>query len=264
MAKIIRTFTYEDDKSSKFWTIEIDGSRYTVKYGKTGTNGQTASNEFDSTEACQKAAEKVIKEKTGKGYVEKKSSAKKKAKTYEGKTYEEWLELAESYDTEIDDIPQDIKEPELWLTAVAEICLIALKSYGSVLSYIPDELRTEDFYLDAVKVNKNGKALKYVPEEFRTAEVCAAAVEKFPEAIEFVPKALVDQVKDQVKSSSKKATPKAAVKPAPVKKPAVAVKPKPAAKATPKKAAAKPAVVKKPAAAKKLAPAKSAPKGKKK
>jgi len=71
MAKKVRTFVYEDDKSSKFWTIETDGKGYTVKYGKTGTNGQTTTKEFDSDEACQKAAEKVIKEKTGKGYVEK-------------------------------------------------------------------------------------------------------------------------------------------------------------------------------------------------
>ena len=71
MAKKTRTFEYVDGKTSKFWTITTNGKGYTVNYGKTGTNGQTTTKDFDSDEACQKAAEKVIKEKTGKGYVEK-------------------------------------------------------------------------------------------------------------------------------------------------------------------------------------------------
>jgi predicted DNA-binding WGR domain protein len=69
--KSTRSFEFNDNKSSKFWTIEVSGNSYTVKYGKIGTNGQTASKEFDSDDACQKAADKVIKEKLGKGYVEK-------------------------------------------------------------------------------------------------------------------------------------------------------------------------------------------------
>ncbi len=59
MAKTVRTFEYADGKTGKFWTIEINGKGYTVKYGKTGTNGQTSSKEFDSAEDCKKAAEKA-------------------------------------------------------------------------------------------------------------------------------------------------------------------------------------------------------------
>ena len=70
-AKKSRTFVYEDGKSNKFWTIEVNGKSYTVTYGKTGTKGQTSTKDFDTEEVCQKEADKKIKEKTGKGYVEK-------------------------------------------------------------------------------------------------------------------------------------------------------------------------------------------------
>jgi predicted DNA-binding WGR domain protein len=72
MAKTARTFEFNDGKSSKFWTINVSGNSYTVTYGRIGTNGQTTTKEFDSADACTKPADKVIKEKLGKGYVEKK------------------------------------------------------------------------------------------------------------------------------------------------------------------------------------------------
>ena len=72
MKKTTRNFVYDDGKSNKYWNIEISGKTYTVNYGKVGApKGQSTTKEFDSEEDCTKAAEKVIKEKTGKGYVEK-------------------------------------------------------------------------------------------------------------------------------------------------------------------------------------------------
>ena len=68
-----RTFIYTDDKSNKFWTIEINGDSYTVTYGKVGTAGQTQTKDFTDEAACQKAADKLIAEKTKKGYVEESS-----------------------------------------------------------------------------------------------------------------------------------------------------------------------------------------------
>ena len=65
-----RTFIYADDKSNKFWTIEVNGNSYTANYGKVGTDGQTQTKEFADEAACQAAAGKVITEKTRKGYVE--------------------------------------------------------------------------------------------------------------------------------------------------------------------------------------------------
>ncbi len=48
--------TYQDDKSDKFWNIEISGISFTVTYGKTGTSGQTQTKGFDCEERCLKEA----------------------------------------------------------------------------------------------------------------------------------------------------------------------------------------------------------------
>lgn len=65
-----RTFIYKDEKSDKFWAIEITGTSFTVNYGKTNTSGQTQTKEFADEVTCLKTAEKQIREKTKKGYVE--------------------------------------------------------------------------------------------------------------------------------------------------------------------------------------------------
>ncbi|URD69099.1 WGR domain-containing protein [Leptospira borgpetersenii] len=62
--------TYKDDKSDKFWNIEVSGTSFTVTYGKTGTAGQTSVKDFDTEEKCLKEAEKLLSEKLKKGYVD--------------------------------------------------------------------------------------------------------------------------------------------------------------------------------------------------
>ena len=57
--------------SEKYWEIQLVGSKLTIRYGKIGTDGQLTVKEFDSKEAAQKEYNKLIKEKTKKGYVEK-------------------------------------------------------------------------------------------------------------------------------------------------------------------------------------------------
>ena len=79
------TFIYSDDKSDKFWTIEVSGNSYTVNYGKTGTAGQTQTKEFADEDACQKAVNKAIAEKVKKGYTEGDIPAEKPAKKQESK-----------------------------------------------------------------------------------------------------------------------------------------------------------------------------------
>ncbi len=61
---------YVDGTSDKFWEIQTAGSTHTVTYGRNGTGGQSKSKTFDSEEACLKDAEKLISEKTKKGYSE--------------------------------------------------------------------------------------------------------------------------------------------------------------------------------------------------
>jgi len=66
-----REFEFSDDKSNKFWTIELDGKSFTVHYGRIGTNGQTQTKEFASPEAAKKEYDKLVAEKVKKGYKEK-------------------------------------------------------------------------------------------------------------------------------------------------------------------------------------------------
>jgi predicted DNA-binding WGR domain protein len=65
-----RELVYMDAKSSKFWNIELAGNSYTVTYGRIGTEGQSLSKSFADDAAAQKEADKLIKEKLGKGYVD--------------------------------------------------------------------------------------------------------------------------------------------------------------------------------------------------
>jgi predicted DNA-binding WGR domain protein len=65
-----REFHFTDDTSQKFWAIDVDGKGFTVQFGRIGTAGQSQTKTFPSADAARKAADKLIAEKTGKGYVE--------------------------------------------------------------------------------------------------------------------------------------------------------------------------------------------------
>ncbi|MFK8112160.1 MAG: WGR domain-containing protein [Rubripirellula sp.] len=65
-----RRFEYFDGKSAKFWCIELDGNTHTVTYGRTGTDGQTKAKDFADHDKARKSYDKLITQKTGKGYVE--------------------------------------------------------------------------------------------------------------------------------------------------------------------------------------------------
>jgi uncharacterized protein (TIGR02996 family) len=66
----MRTFQYSDAKSHKFWNIEVSGSSFTVTYGKVGSAGQTQAKSFASADKAQAEADKLIREKEKKGYLE--------------------------------------------------------------------------------------------------------------------------------------------------------------------------------------------------
>jgi predicted DNA-binding WGR domain protein len=65
-----RRFELVDDKSAKFWEITQQGAEYTVCFGKIGTKGQAKTKTLASQDAAISEVAKLIKEKTGKGYVE--------------------------------------------------------------------------------------------------------------------------------------------------------------------------------------------------
>ncbi|MEQ1904524.1 MAG: WGR domain-containing protein [Pirellulaceae bacterium] len=65
-----RLFRFKDSKSDKFWEIAPKGKTYEVRFGKWGTEGQTQSKAFDSSNAAKDAYKRVISEKLSKGYRE--------------------------------------------------------------------------------------------------------------------------------------------------------------------------------------------------
>ena len=59
-------------QSEKFWEVTVAGTTVTVRFGKIGAaNGQTSEKEFASTDEAQAHTDKLVVEKTKKGYVEK-------------------------------------------------------------------------------------------------------------------------------------------------------------------------------------------------
>ncbi len=66
----MRRFEFVEGSSSKFWEVSASGDALTVRYGRIGTNGQTQTKSFASAAKAQAEHDKLIREKTGKGYVE--------------------------------------------------------------------------------------------------------------------------------------------------------------------------------------------------
>jgi uncharacterized protein (TIGR02996 family) len=66
----MRTFTYRDARSHKFWNIEVSGKSHTVTYGRVGSKGRTQTKKFASAAEAETAAEKLIRAKLAKGYRE--------------------------------------------------------------------------------------------------------------------------------------------------------------------------------------------------
>lgn len=59
---------YRDDKASKYWLIEIDGSEITTQWGRIGSTGEINTNEYADTIEAQQHYEKQIDAKINEGY----------------------------------------------------------------------------------------------------------------------------------------------------------------------------------------------------
>ena len=66
-----RYFEFVSGGSAKFWEIFVDGLEVTVRFGRIGTNGQLQSKSLATADQAQRHAEKLIGEKSEKGYEEK-------------------------------------------------------------------------------------------------------------------------------------------------------------------------------------------------
>ena len=66
-----RYFEFIGGSSKKFWEISQSGDSFTVRFGRIGTAGQTQTRSFPDEKKARLEAEKLIAEKTRKGYKEK-------------------------------------------------------------------------------------------------------------------------------------------------------------------------------------------------
>ncbi|MSR51339.1 MAG: WGR domain-containing protein [Gemmataceae bacterium] len=66
----MRRFEFSDSTSNKFWEVDVKDKTLNVTFGKIGTKGQSKPKDFATPEKAKAEMEKLIKEKTGKGYVE--------------------------------------------------------------------------------------------------------------------------------------------------------------------------------------------------
>ena len=77
----MRRFELVDGKSEKFWEIAVEAASFTVRYGRIGAAGQTQTKSFATDAKAAAEAAKLVKEKTGKGYVEVAASGPPRAAT---------------------------------------------------------------------------------------------------------------------------------------------------------------------------------------
>lgn len=66
----MRRFELIEGNSSKFWEVEQEGSGLNIRWGRIGTAGQSQTKSFADDAKARAALDKLVKEKTGKGYAE--------------------------------------------------------------------------------------------------------------------------------------------------------------------------------------------------
>jgi DNA ligase-1 len=66
-----RHFEYVEGSSAKFWEISRSGTEVSVRFGRLGTPGRTQTKTFADAAAAETHIDKLIGEKTKKGYMEK-------------------------------------------------------------------------------------------------------------------------------------------------------------------------------------------------
>lgn len=69
---MFKYFEYHDDEknSHKFWEIEVNDKFCITRYGRIGNLPQESKKKFESDLQAKKEAEKLIKQKISKGYIE--------------------------------------------------------------------------------------------------------------------------------------------------------------------------------------------------
>jgi predicted DNA-binding WGR domain protein len=82
----VRHFEFVGGTSKKFWEVWVEGSSVHTRYGKIGATGQQTIKDTSSAAAAQVLHDKLVREKTGKGYQETTSAPGPAAASPAGKT----------------------------------------------------------------------------------------------------------------------------------------------------------------------------------
>jgi len=77
----MRRLELVEGASSKFWEIQLEGTGFTVRWGRIGTNGQTQQKNFATEQKAKDEHDKLLTEKLKKGYSEVGASAAASAST---------------------------------------------------------------------------------------------------------------------------------------------------------------------------------------
>ena len=65
-----RYFEFSEGSSNKFWEVRVEGTVLKTRYGKIGASGSTTVKDFGTAEKVAKEYDKIVAEKTKKGYEE--------------------------------------------------------------------------------------------------------------------------------------------------------------------------------------------------
>lgn len=68
--RTVRRFELVNEISRKFWEVGVSGPELLVRFGRLDTEGQTKRKDLGSEDAARREAEKLVREKIGKGYRE--------------------------------------------------------------------------------------------------------------------------------------------------------------------------------------------------
>lgn len=98
----------------------------------------------------------------------------------EEKSPEEWLRLVSQDPLLLENVPEELRTEELYITALRNP-----KRGSLAMQFVPEEMKTHDFCMRAVSCNP--MSLAFVPVENRTYTICQFAILCDPHTLEFVP-----------------------------------------------------------------------------
>jgi predicted DNA-binding WGR domain protein len=107
----MRRFELIEGSSSKFWEVDVAYADLTVRYGHIGTNGQTQTKRFANNTAAIKERDKLIEEKTGKGYSEVVMAATLQPASVPLPRSASLLKALERTDASVDQLPELLRNP---------------------------------------------------------------------------------------------------------------------------------------------------------